>query len=81
MSLGAVGYAHSANRTAPGWSDDGTGACGHTFQVRPPDGSGPRRTVNGLAGRTVEVEFGADLLSRWLAHRHNAYQGEAGLWR
>lgn len=53
---------------------------GHTFQVRAPGGSGPRKdTVNVLPGRTVEVDFDADNPGQWLTHCHNVYHGEAGM--
>ncbi len=53
---------------------------GHTFQVRSPDGSGPRKdTINVLPGKTVEVDFDADNPGQWLTHCHNVYHGEAGM--
>ncbi|MDQ2882004.1 MAG: multicopper oxidase family protein [Actinomycetota bacterium] len=53
---------------------------GHTFQVRSPGGSGPRKdTINVLPGKALEVDFDADNPGQWLTHCHNAYHGEAGI--
>ncbi len=53
---------------------------GHTFQVRTPRASGPRKdTVLVLPRRTVEVDFDADNPGQWLTHCHNIYHGEAGM--
>ena len=53
---------------------------GHTFQVRGPNGVGPRKdTVLVLPMPTVEVDFDADNPGQWLTHCHNLYHMDGGM--
>jgi FtsP/CotA-like multicopper oxidase with cupredoxin domain len=53
---------------------------GHTFQVGPAGGTGPRKDtilVPPMVG--FEVDLLADNPGRWMFHCHNAYHAEAGM--
>ena len=53
---------------------------GHTFQLGPAGGSGPRKDtvlVPSMGG--VDVDLIADNPGRWMVHCHNAYHAEAGM--
>ena len=53
---------------------------GHTFQIGPAGGSGPRKdTVLVPAMGAVEVDLAADNPGQWMVHCHNAYHAEAGM--
>jgi FtsP/CotA-like multicopper oxidase with cupredoxin domain len=53
---------------------------GHTFQIGPAGGSGPRKdTVLVPAMGAVEVDLTADNPGQWMVHCHNAYHAEAGM--
>src|SRR5664279_4105190 len=53
---------------------------GHTFQIGPAGGTGPRKdTVLVAPMRTVEVDLLADNPGKWMVHCHNAYHAEAGM--
>lgn len=53
---------------------------GHTFQLRPAQGTGARKdTVNVLPGQTVVADLVADNPGQWLVHCHNLYHAEAGM--
>jgi FtsP/CotA-like multicopper oxidase with cupredoxin domain len=53
---------------------------GHTFQVGPAGGAGPRKDtllVPAMGG--ADVDLVADNPGRWMIHCHNAYHAEAGM--
>ncbi len=53
---------------------------GHTFQLGPAGGAGPRKDtvlVPSMGG--VDVDLAADNPGRWMVHCHNAYHAEAGM--
>ena len=53
---------------------------GHSFQVGPAGGSGPRKDtvlLPPMAG--VNVDFAATNPGNWMIHCHNAYHAEAGM--
>jgi FtsP/CotA-like multicopper oxidase with cupredoxin domain len=53
---------------------------GHTFQLGPAGGSGPRKdTVLVPPMGAVAVDLAADNPGRWMVHCHNAYHAEAGM--
>ena len=53
---------------------------GHTFQLGPAGGRGPRKdTVLLPAMSAVAVDFAADNPGRWMVHCHNAYHAQAGM--
>lgn len=53
---------------------------GHTFQIGPAGGSGPRKdTVLVPAMSAVDVDLAADNPGTWMVHCHNAYHAEAGM--
>ena len=53
---------------------------GHTFQVGPAGGTGPRKDTLLLPPMTrAEVDLVADNPGRWMLHCHNAYHAEAGM--
>ena len=53
---------------------------GHTFQLGPAGGNGPRKdTVLLPAMSAVAVDFAADNPGRWMVHCHNAYHAQAGM--
>lgn len=53
---------------------------GHTFQVGPAGGTGPRKDTLLLASHaTVDVDFIADNPGKWMLHCHNGYHAEAGM--
>ena len=53
---------------------------GHTFQIGPAGGSGPRKdTVLVPAMGAVEVDLSADNPGQWMVHCHNAYHAQAGM--
>jgi FtsP/CotA-like multicopper oxidase with cupredoxin domain len=53
---------------------------GHTFQVRSPNGPGPRKDTHiVLPGQSVDIDFDANNPGQWLTHCHNVYHGEAGM--
>jgi multicopper oxidase len=53
---------------------------GHTFQVGPAGGSGPRKdTVLVPPMAAFDVDFVADNPGSWMVHCHNAYHAEAGM--
>ena len=53
---------------------------GHTFQVGPAGGTGPRKDTVLLPPMTrAEVDLVADNPGRWMLHCHNAYHAEAGM--
>lgn len=53
---------------------------GHSFQVGPAGGSGPRKdTVLLTPMARVDVDFAASNPGRWMIHCHNAYHAEAGM--
>lgn len=53
---------------------------GHTFQVGPAGGIGPRKDTLLLPPMTrAEVDLVADNPGRWMLHCHNAYHAEAGM--
>lgn len=53
---------------------------GHTFQIGPAGGSGPRKdTVLVPTMGAVEVDLTADNPGQWMVHCHNAYHAEAGM--
>lgn len=53
---------------------------GHSFQLGPAGGSGPRKdTVLLPPMARVDVDFAATNPGRWMVHCHNAYHAEAGM--
>jgi FtsP/CotA-like multicopper oxidase with cupredoxin domain len=53
---------------------------GHTFQLGPAGGHGPRKdTVLVPPMAAVDVDLAADNPGRWMVHCHNAYHAEAGM--
>jgi FtsP/CotA-like multicopper oxidase with cupredoxin domain len=53
---------------------------GHTFQLGPAGGTGPRKdTVLVPPMGAVNVDLAADNPGRWMVHCHNAYHAEAGM--
>ncbi len=53
---------------------------GHSFQLGPAGGSGPRKdTVLLPPMARVDVDFDASNPGRWMIHCHNAYHAEAGM--
>ncbi|UGT67940.1 multicopper oxidase family protein [Nocardia gipuzkoensis] len=53
---------------------------GHTFQVAPRRGTGPRKDTSIVAPmQTLEADFDTDNPGQWMMHCHNAYHGEAGM--
>jgi FtsP/CotA-like multicopper oxidase with cupredoxin domain len=53
---------------------------GHTFQLGPAGGTGPRKdTVLVPPIGAVNVDFAADNPGRWMVHCHNLYHAEAGM--
>jgi FtsP/CotA-like multicopper oxidase with cupredoxin domain len=53
---------------------------GHTFQIGPAGGTGPRKdTVLVPAMGAVDVNLTADNPGKWMVHCHNAYHMEAGM--
>jgi multicopper oxidase len=53
---------------------------GHTFQIGPAGGSGPRKdTILIPAMSAIEVDMTADNPGTWMIHCHNAYHMEAGM--
>ncbi|MFB7718724.1 multicopper oxidase family protein [Nocardia sp. NPDC056100] len=53
---------------------------GHTYQLRTPTASGPRKDTSIVAPmHTVEVDFDANNPGQWMIHCHNAYHAEAGM--
>lgn len=53
---------------------------GHSFQLGPAGGSGPRKDTVLLGPMTrVDVDFAATNPGRWMIHCHNAYHAEAGM--
>jgi FtsP/CotA-like multicopper oxidase with cupredoxin domain len=53
---------------------------GHTFQIGPAGGSGPRKdTVLVPAMGAAEVDLTADNPGQWMVHCHNAYHAQAGM--
>jgi len=53
---------------------------GHTFQLGPAGGSGPRKdTVLIPAMGRTSVDFAATNPGKWMVHCHNAYHAEAGM--
>ena len=53
---------------------------GHTFQLGPAGGNGPRKdTVLVPPMGAVNVDFAADNPGRWMVHCHNLYHAEAGM--
>ena len=53
---------------------------GHTFQLGPAGGNGPRKdTVLVPPMGAVDVDFAATNPGTWMIHCHNAYHAEAGM--
>ncbi|WP_054814007.1 multicopper oxidase family protein [Nocardia arizonensis] len=53
---------------------------GHTFQLRTPAGTGPRKdTVVVASMQTVEADLDTTNPGQWMLHCHNAYHQEAGM--
>ena len=53
---------------------------GHTFQLGPAGGAGPRKdTVLVPVMGAVDVDLAADNPGQWMVHCHNAYHAEAGM--
>lgn len=53
---------------------------GHTFQLRGPGGTGPRKdTTAVLPMSEVVADLDADNPGQWMVHRHNVYHMEAGM--
>ena len=53
---------------------------GHTFQLGPAGGTGPRKdTVLCPRWARSSVDLAATTPARWMIHCHNAYHAEAGM--